>query len=209
MQTVDAMQKRSAPPRLTHTDNELGARADLIHLITESLPAGKPRTPAERHHKLVEDTGRAAVAGWISHPAVGREVKGAGPTLDAEANLLGFGRWIVATHQATFTQREAFRALRGQTMFATVERLAAGLAVLGAHGWVRQLAPERGPGRPPSRYETNPAIFLDAWTKRPELAKSTEQDDVLSILSLDSAERNAAAPGPDSALSPDPPIAPP
>lgn len=91
------MQKRSAPPRLTHTDDELGARADLIRLIAESLPGGKPRTPTERHHKLVEDTGRAAVAGWISHPAVAREVKGAGPTLDAEANLLGLADQLAIT----------------------------------------------------------------------------------------------------------------
>jgi Phosphomannose isomerase type I len=61
------------------------------------------------------------------------------------------------------------------------------------------LAPERGPGRPPSRYETNPAIFLKAWTKRPELVRSTEQDDVLSILSVDSERFETAAPEPEGA----------
>ena len=74
----------------------------------------------------------------IDHAVAAFDLMGADPRLEAARRI---GRWIVATHQATFTQREAFRALRGQTMFATVERLAAGLAVLGDHGWVRQLVP--------------------------------------------------------------------
>jgi Protein of unknown function (DUF3987) len=114
---------------------------------------------------------------------------GADPRLEAARRI---GRWIVATHQATFTKRDALRALRGQALFPTVERITAGLAVLEEHGWVRLLAPDRDPGRPPSRYQANPAIFLEAWTKWPELARGTDLDDVLSVLSTDSDRRDIA-----------------
>jgi hypothetical protein len=130
----------------------------------------------------------------IDHALAAFDLMGADPRLEAARRI---GRWIVATHQATFTQREAFRALRGQAMLATVDRLRAGLAALEDYGWVRHLAPERGPGRPSARYETNPAIFLEAWTKRPELVRSTEQDHVLSILSMDSAGTEPSAFEPD------------
>jgi hypothetical protein len=119
----------------------------------------------------------------IDHAIAAFDMMGADPRVEAARRI---GRWIVANRKATFTKREAFRALRGQAMFATIDRLTAGLGALDEHGWVRQLAPERGPGRPPSRYETNPAILFDPWTKRPELIRSPEQDDVPSILSMDS-----------------------
>ncbi|MGO9180000.1 MAG: YfjI family protein [Candidatus Limnocylindrales bacterium] len=133
----------------------------------------------------------------IAHALAAFDMMSADQRLEAARRI---GRWIVATRQATFTQREAFRALRGQAMFPTVERLTAGLAALDEHGWVRQLAPERGPGRPSSRYETNPTIFPEARTKRPELERKPEQDDVLSILSMDSGERETAASEPDNAI---------
>jgi replicative DNA helicase len=133
----------------------------------------------------------------IDHAIAAFDAMGADPRLEAARRI---GRWIVATHKASFTKREAFRALRGQALFPTIDRLTAGLAVLDEHGWVRGLAPERGPGRPPSRYETNPAIFLQAWTKWPELTRSPEQDDVLSILSMDSERIETAVPEPDGAV---------
>jgi len=145
------------------------------------------------------DTMRAAVKigrYLIAHALAVFDFMGADPRLEA---ALRIGHWIVAGRHATFTKREAFRALRGQALFPTVERITAGLAALDEHGWVRQLAPGRGPGRPPSRYETNPAIFLEAWTKWPELIRSPDPDDVLSILSMDSEGRATAEPEPDSA----------
>jgi hypothetical protein len=132
----------------------------------------------------------------ITHALAAFDYMGADPRIEAARRI---GRWIVAGRHGTFTKREAFRALRGQALFPTVERITAGLAALDEHGWVRQLAPERGPGRPPSRYETNPAIFRKAWTKRPELVRSTEQDDVLSILSVDSERFETAAHEPEGA----------
>ena len=133
----------------------------------------------------------------IDHAIAAFDLMGADPRLEAARRI---GRWIVATHQATFTQREAFRALRGQAMFKTVEGLAAGLAALDEHGWVRPLAPARGSGRPSSRYETNPAILRERRTKRPELERKPEQGDVLSILSVDSTERETVTPEPDNAI---------
>jgi hypothetical protein len=130
----------------------------------------------------------------IAHALAAFDYMGADPRLEAARRV---GRWIVTTHQVTFTKREAFRALRGQSLFPTIDRLTAGLAVLDEHGWIRGLAPERGPGRPPARYETNPAIFLQAWTKWPEPAKSPNPDHVLSILSMDSARSETSAPVPD------------
>jgi hypothetical protein len=140
----------------------------------------------------------------IDHAIAAFDLMGADPRLDAARRI---GRWIVSTAQATFTQREAFRALRGQAIFSTVDGLTAGLAALDEHGWVRQLAPGRGPGRPSSRYETNPAIFPEAWTKRPELTKTPEQDEVLSILSMDSARSETAMIEPDgTAREPELPV---
>ena len=163
--------------------------AGLLHVADHVMDGwGRP---------IEADTMRAAVKigrYLIAHALAVFDYMGADPRLEAARRI---GRWIVATHQATFTKREAFRALRGQALFPTVDRLAAGLAALDEHGWIRQLVPERGPGRPPSRYETNPAIFLGTGTKRPELVRSTEQDDVLSILSVDSEERETAAPEPE------------
>ncbi|MGO9179316.1 MAG: DUF3987 domain-containing protein [Candidatus Limnocylindrales bacterium] len=132
----------------------------------------------------------------IDHAIAAFDMMGADPRLEAARRI---GRWIVATHQAAFTQREAFRALRGQAMFPTADRLTAGLAALDEHGWVRQLAPERGLGRPPNRYETNPAILREGWTKRPELSRSPGHDDVLSILAMDSAAGESSVPEPDGA----------
>jgi replicative DNA helicase len=145
------------------------------------------------------DTMQAAVKigrYFVAHALAAFDYMGADPRLEAARRI---ARWIVATQQATFTKREAFRALRGQALFPTVERLTAGLAALDEHGWVRQIAPERGRGRPPSRYETNPAIFAEAWTKWPELARSPEPDDVLSVLSMDSERSGTAMPEPDGA----------
>ena len=101
-----------------------------------------------------------------------------------------------------------FRVLRGQALFPSVEQITAGLAALDEHGWVRQLAPEPGPGRPPSRYETNPAILLKAWTKWPEPTTSPDPADVVSILSMDSTGRDPAAPDPEVS-TPEPGLWPP
>jgi replicative DNA helicase len=130
----------------------------------------------------------------VAHALAAFHYMGADPRLEA---ALRIGRWIVAGRHATFTKREAFRALRGQALFPTVERITAGLAALDEHGWVRQLPLERGPGRPPSRYETNPAIFLKAWTKWPEPTRSPDPADVASISSMDSKGRETPAPDPD------------
>ncbi len=132
----------------------------------------------------------------IDHALAAFDLMGADPRLEAARRI---GRWIVATHQISFTQREAFRALRGQAMFATVDGLSAGLAALEDHGWVRQLALERSVGRPSHRFETNPAIVHSAWTKWPELIRSPGQDDVLSIVSMDSAGTESSAFEPDGA----------
>jgi len=139
----------------------------------------------------------------IDHAIAAFDLMGADPRLDAARRI---GRWIVGTGQATFTKRDAFRALRGQAIFSTVDRLTTGLDALDEHGWVRQIAPQRGPGRPVSRYQTNPAILREGWTKRPELTKTPAQDDVLSILSMDSEPDlsdwfEAPLPQPDEAAS--------
>jgi replicative DNA helicase len=119
----------------------------------------------------------------IDHATAAFGLMAADPRLDAARRI---GLWIVGNNKATFTQREAFRALRGQAIFSTVEGLTAGLNALEDHGWVRGVATERGPGRPSSRYAANPSILLKGWTKRPELTKTPVQSEVLSILSIDS-----------------------
>ncbi len=151
--------------------------AGLLHLADHVTDGWGRPIEADTMQAAVE-IGRYLVA----HALAVFDYMGADPRLEAARRI---GRWIVATHQATFTKREAFRALRGQALFATIDRLTAGLAALDDHGWVRPLAPERGPGRPTARYETNPAIFVDAWTKWPELTRSPDPDDVLSILSIE------------------------
>jgi hypothetical protein len=137
----------------------------------------------------------------IDHAIAAFDLMGADPRLDAAHRI---GRWIVSTHQATFTKRDAFRALRGQAVFSTVEGLTGGLNALEDHGWVRGVATERGPGRPSSRYAANPSILREGWTKRPELLSTPVQDEVLSILSMDSEPDladwyDAPLPAPDEA----------
>jgi hypothetical protein len=132
------------------------------------------------------DTMRAAVKigrYLVAHALAVFDYMGADPRLEAARRI---GQWIVAGRHAVFTKRQAFRDLRGQAIFPTIDGLAAGLAALDEHGWVRLLEPPRRPGRPSSRYETNPAMFLEAWTKWPEPPTSPDPDSVLSILSIDS-----------------------
>jgi hypothetical protein len=119
----------------------------------------------------------------ISHALAAFGMMGADPRLEAARRI---GHWIVAGDHRAFTKREVFRALRGQALFPTIERLANGLAALEDLAWVRQLPADHGPGRPASRYEANPAIFAGTWTKRPEPTASPERQEVLSILSMDS-----------------------
>jgi replicative DNA helicase len=109
---------------------------------------------------------------------------GSDPRLEAARRI---SRWIIAGGHRSFTKRDAFRALRGQALFPTSERVGDGLAALEDLAWVRQLPAERGPGRPSARYEANPGIFSETWTKRPELAAEPEPDEVVSILSMDPA----------------------
>ena len=171
--------------------------AGLLHLARH-VTDGRDRPIEADTMEAAVNIGRYLVA----HALAVFDYMGADPRLEAARRI---GRWIVATHQATFTQREAFRALRGQALFATIERLAVGLAALDEHGWVRQLAPERGPGRPRSRYETNPAIFLDARTKWPELATNADSDAVLSILAMDPIDSDGSE---TAVLGPIPPLEP-
>ena len=140
----------------------------------------------------------------IDHAVAAFDLMGADPRLDAARRI---GHWIVGNNKATFTQREAFRALRGQAIFSTVEGLTAGLNALEDHAWVRGVASQRGPGRPVSRYQTNPEILHETWTKRPELTRSPTRDDVLSILSVDSVGSETAMLEPDgTAREPEPPV---
>jgi hypothetical protein len=119
----------------------------------------------------------------IAHALAAFDLMGADPRLEAARRI---GRWIVSTRRATFTKREAFRALRGQALFPTVEAIGAGLAALEEHDWVRPVVAERVNGRPSCRYETNPAVLGGAWTKRPEPTLGPSQEGVLSILAMDS-----------------------
>jgi replicative DNA helicase len=107
----------------------------------------------------------------------------ADPRMDAARRI---GRWITTGDHRAFTRREAFRALRGQALFPTIERLGEGLAALEDLGWVRQLPVGHGAGRPSAHYEANPGIFAGTWTKRPEPPADPEPDGVVSILSMDS-----------------------
>lgn len=179
--------------------------AGLLHLA-ETITSGWDMPIGSATIAAAVEIGQYLVA----HALAAFDYMGADPRLEAARRI---GRWIVAGRYATFTKREAFRALRGQALFPTVDRIAAGLAALDEHGWVRQLAPERGTGRPPSRYETNPAIFLGTGTKRPELVRGAAQDDDLSILSVDSERFETAAPESEGAtrepgLWPPGPVAP-
>jgi len=174
-------------------DGAVARIAGLLHLA-ETITSGWDAPISAATMTAAVEIGQYLVA----HALAVFDYVGADPRLEAARRI---GRWIVAGRHATFTKREAFRALRGQALFPTVDRLATGLAALDEHGWIRQLVPERGPGRPPSRYETNPAIFLGTGTKRPELVRSAEQDDVLSILSVDSEGRETAAPEPEVSTS--------
>ena len=121
----------------------------------------------------------------IAHALATFGFMGADPRLEAAVRI---GRWIVTGYHATFTKRDVLRALRGQSVFTSVDRVTAGLAVLEEHGWVRPLPSRPGPGRPSSRYEANPSVFVAAGTKPTDLSAEAPTREVLSISSMDSGQ---------------------
>lgn len=157
-------------------DGHVARIAGLLH-VAETMTTGWDVPVSGATMSAALDIGNYLIV----HALAAFADMGTDPRLDAARRI---GLWVVAGRHVTFTKREAFRALRGQAMFPTVERLTAGLDALDDHGWVRPLATERRPGRPQSRYEANPAIFVEAWTKRPELVSGAAQNEVLSILSV-------------------------
>jgi hypothetical protein len=78
--------------------------------------------------------------------------------------------WIERTATTAFTKREAFRAVQS-AQFKTMADLDPALAVLEAHGYLRQLDPpalKRAGGRPPSpSYLVNPEVHRPAATVHP------------------------------------------
>ncbi|SNY58216.1 YfjI family protein [Paractinoplanes atraurantiacus] len=78
--------------------------------------------------------------------------------------------WIERTATSAFTKREAFRAVQC-AQIKTVADLDPALAVLEAHGYLRQLdppAPKRAGGRPPSpSYLVHPEVHRPAATVHP------------------------------------------
>jgi replicative DNA helicase len=139
----------------------------------------------------------------IHHAQAAFALMGSDPRLEAARRI---GYWIRAGDHRSFTKRDAFRALRGQALFPTTERLGAGLAALEDLVWVRQLPAYHGLGRPSARYEANPAIFAGAWTEGPELAAEPGPEEVVSILSMDPV---SSAEAPDLAAVDEPePMAP-
>jgi hypothetical protein len=119
----------------------------------------------------------------ISHALEAFGMMGSDPRLEAARRIAA---WITAGEHRRFTKRDAFRALRGQALFPTTERLGLGLAALEELAWIRQIPTDHAPGRPSARYESNPAIFERTWTKWPELAADAGPNEVLSVLSMDS-----------------------
>ncbi|MEU4420632.1 DUF3987 domain-containing protein [Actinoplanes sp. NPDC024001] len=78
--------------------------------------------------------------------------------------------WIERTHTSAFTKREAFRAVQSAQIKTTAD-LDPALAVLEAHGYLRQLdppAPKRAGGRPPSpSFLVHPEVHQPAATVHP------------------------------------------
>nr|BFE75574.1 hypothetical protein GCM10020092_088750 [Actinoplanes digitatis] len=86
--------------------------------------------------------------------------------------------WIERTASTAFTRRELFRAVHS-SQFKTMADLDPVLAVLEAHGYLRQLdppAPKRAGGRPPS-----PSYLVHPDVHRP----------VATVHALDAARRSA------------------
>ena len=82
---------------------------------------------------------------------------GADPAIGVARRLLG---WMRKRRMPTFTQREAFRRLRGG-LIRSVRDVSGPLELLVQHGYIRHVVVEhQGPGRTPSpSYEVNPATF--------------------------------------------------
>ncbi|GIE96680.1 hypothetical protein Ari01nite_41450 [Paractinoplanes rishiriensis] len=140
--------------------------AGLIHLA-ENLHDGwgKP-VDADTVH-------RAAQIGeyYAAHALGAFDDMGADTAVRNARTLLA---WIERTGMTAFTKREAFRAVQS-TQFKTMADLDPALAVLEAHGYLRQLdppPPKRAGGRPPSpSYLTNPEVHRPAATVHPLAAR--------------------------------------
>ena len=102
----------------------------------------------------LDTTERAiGLAGYLcNHAAAAFGVMGDTPGLVAARKLL---TWLQKHNRETFTVRDALRALNRNGNRADVVDPA--LAVLLAHGWIREPTEEkRGPGRPSERYLVHP-----------------------------------------------------
>ena len=93
---------------------------------------------------------------FLAHSLAVFDLIGDSPETEAARRVLD---WITRTKPATFTQREAHRALTSRR-FPTSTALNAPLALLIEHGHIRP-APRVGgsTGRPSAAYETHPDLL--------------------------------------------------
>lgn len=120
--------------------------AALLHVVEH---------PRDWRAPIDVDTIERAIglAGYLcNHAAAAFGVMGDTPGLVAARKLL---TWLQKHNRETFTVRDALRALNRNGNRADVVDPA--LAVLLAHGWIREPTEEkRGPGRPSERYLVHP-----------------------------------------------------
>jgi hypothetical protein len=140
--------------------------AGLIHLA-EHLRDGWG-TPVD-----ADTIERAALIGeyYAAHALGAFDDMAADPATRNARHVLA---WIERTNSRAFTKREVFRALKSSQL-PTAGDFDAPLAVLEAHGYLRQLdppAPKRGGGRPPSpSFLVNPEVHQPAATVHPLTAR--------------------------------------
>ncbi|RSM49399.1 helicase DnaB [Actinoplanes sp. ATCC 53533] len=133
--------------------------AGLLHLA-ENLPDGSGQ------YVSADTIERAAMIGeyYAAHALAAFDDMGADQSTRNARQVLA---WIERTTSTAFTRRELFRAVQS-TQLKTMADLDPVLAVLEAHGYLRQLdppAPKRAGGRPPSpSYLVHPDVHRPAAT---------------------------------------------
>jgi len=94
---------------------------------------------------------------FIKHSVAAFSAMGQDDGVEAAEIVRG---WVVRNGATNFTKRDAFRSLEKTAIFKQASSLDAPLALLEAHGYIRQVAQTtRGPGRPSEQWEVSPRVI--------------------------------------------------
>lgn len=125
--------------------------AGLLHMAEHGAPGIRQPIPAPTMSAAIE-----LARYFLAHSLAVFDLIGDNPETEAARRVLD---WITRTKPATFTQREAHRALTSRR-FPTSATLTAPLALLIEHGHIRPAPRTTGTtGRPSAAYETHPDLL--------------------------------------------------